>query len=225
MFHSRSDWTAAGFDVFDRSHENKIMVARHPMLEGLLVKKYSDSAPAEEQLANYQARVLGANLLQAFVRDHGLTRIVVPDKQIIELPPVFIRADQRSHVLVVQRLDILSPDDSIAAYRRVDPMALRELCFVLFHFRGLDSIVDNVPLTSDGRIAFIDTEKWSRGRKRPYMRHLRQHLSGAGRRLASKFFSLLKEGLALNLDEPCSYEGTYEDGDDDEAWPSPATPA
>ena len=45
-------------------------------------EKYSDAdAPAEEQLANYQARVLGAELLRSFIRDRKLTRIVVPDKQ------------------------------------------------------------------------------------------------------------------------------------------------
>lgn len=219
MFRSCSDWAAEGFDVVERSNAKKIMVAAHDRCPGVLFKKYSDDAPADEQLANYQARVLGADLLRSFVRDRGLARVVVPQKQIVELPGHF-----RSHVLVVERLDILSPDDSIAAYRRVDPAVLRELCYVLFHFRGLDSIVDNVPLTTDGRIAFIDTENWQRGRKRPYMRHLRDCLSSDGKNFARNFLLQLKEGRDLSLNDPCSFAAGSVD-DDSSSWPTPSMPA
>lgn len=220
MFRSRSAWAAEGFDVVERSDAKKIMVGSHPRLPGILFKKYSDDAPSDRQLANYQARVLGADLLRSFVRERELVRVVVPQKQIVELSGRF-----ESHILAVERLDILSPDDSIAAYRRVDPVVLRELCYVLFHFRGLDSIVDNVPLTTDGRIAFIDTENWQRGRKRPYLRHLRDCLSAAGKNFARMFFLQLKEGRDLRLGEPCTYDNAEAVDDDSSSWPLPAVPA
>src|SRR5436190_10650913 len=39
-------------------------VARHPSVQGLLFKKYSDEVPEKEQLKNYERRVEGAGRLR-----------------------------------------------------------------------------------------------------------------------------------------------------------------
>jgi hypothetical protein len=91
-------------------------------------------------------------------------------------------------VLVVEEIDVLTVKEIGNRYRTIDEAILRELCLVLFRFRGLDSIIDNVAFTTDGKLAFIDTEHWYGGLRRPYLRHIRRFLSSDNRRLAKKLF-------------------------------------
>ena len=187
MFTSRRGWAAAGFTVFDRHDETRIMVARHADLPGLLFKKYS-SAVSVDECKNYDARVEGADRLRTFIADRDLKHVVVPNKWILDLPANHGRCE---HVLLVEQLDLVSVSEVGHLYRTIADELLRELCLVLFHFRGLDSIIDNVPFTTGGKLAFVDTEHWYGGRRRPYLRYIRRYLSQENRRHAEELFRLL----------------------------------
>ena len=184
MFASRRDWAAAGFTVFERHDETRVMVARHASVPGRLFKKYS-SAVSVDQCRNYDARVEGAGRLRAFIAQHDLKHVVVPNKRVLDLPANHGRCE---HVLLVEQLDLVSVSESERQYRTIADARLRELCLVLFHFRGLDSIIDNVPFTTGGKLAFIDTEHWYGGRRRPYLLYIRRFLSSENRRRAKKLF-------------------------------------
>ena len=160
------------------------MVARHASVPGWLFKKYS-STVSVDQCKNYDARVEGADRLRTFIAKHELKHVVVPDKQILDLPANHGRCE---HVLLVEQLDLVSVSESERLYRTIADALLRELCLVLFHFRGLDSIIDNVPFTTGGKLAFIDTEHWYGGRRRPYLRYIRRCLSTENRRRAKRLF-------------------------------------
>lgn len=221
MFDSRRDWADAGFSVLERAHEARIMVARHPDVPGVLFKKYSN-AVSVDQRKNYASRVEGSQRLTAFIREHGLEHVVVPDKRAIDLPVVFDTHGEEAQVLVVDQFDLVTPDETRALYGSIDPVVLRELCFVLGTFRGLDSIVDNVTFTTGGKVAFIDTEHWYGGRRRPYLRYIRNHLSVESRKLAKKMFRRLRAGEeslgALNGE----VQGEGDDvRDQSSSWPRP----
>jgi hypothetical protein len=210
MFESRRDWTAAGFTVFDRHDETRIMVARHATAPGLLFKKYS-RAVTVNQCKNYDARVEGADRLRALIAKHDLKHVVVPRKWIIDLPPDHGVCE---HVLVAEHLDLVHVNEIGKQYRAIDDNRLRELCFVLFHFRGLDSIIDNVSFTKEGKLAFIDTEHWYGGKRRPYLRYIRRHLSRDNRRRAKQLFRRLERG-APRLDD-----GGFSEEEDTSSWSS-----
>jgi hypothetical protein len=193
MFVSRRAWSAAGFRVSERADNGKIMVAAHPSVPGLLFKKYNDDTAQRDQEANYRRRIEGAGRLRAFVDRHLLRRVIIPRKRLLELPHPFSRRDP-SHILVVERLDLLSDEQTRAAYYGIDPGILQELCVVLFHFRGMDSSAKNVPFVTDGRIAFIDTEHWDRASNKAYLHQVGEHLSVDRRKLAKKIFDRLKDG-------------------------------
>lgn len=188
MFTSRQAWGAAGFRVLDRSDNRKIMVASHPSVSGFLFKKYSDAMGQKDQLANYNRRVAGADQLRDLVNNRSLLHVAVPRKQIIKLPY------PRSYILVVEQFNLLNDEQTRAAYRDIDPGILRELCLVLFHFRGMDSSAKNIPITADGRIAFIDTEHWDRGSNKDYLYQISSYLSADRRKLAGKIFDQLDDG-------------------------------
>lgn len=197
MFDSRSAFRAAGFDVFERSSDNTIMVGNHKSAPGYLFKKYSNALSLKDQLKNYEQRIKGARRLMELVDDHHFKRIAVPRKWLYELPRAFSVRKRLSYVLVVERLPIL--DDSVRTYERIDKDTLRELCTVVFAFPGLDSNTGNVPMTDDGRVAFIDTEHWDRyskghkKRDKPYLRHIHKYLSDERLRFADKVFEKLED--------------------------------
>ena len=211
MFDSRRAWSSAGFDVINRSGTGKIMVARHPSAQGLLFKKYTSDIGQRDQNANYKRRLEGAKRLRSFVTKHRLASIAVPHKWLLELPRPFSRS---AHVLVAEQLELLSDDQTKAAYRKIDPNVLADLCVVLFHFRGMDSIAKNLPFCADGRIGLVDTEHWDRGTSKSYLHRVGEYLDKDRKALAKKIFGQLEDGDEVNV-------GAHKPGDfDDEATSS-----
>lgn len=189
MFKSNSAWQKAGFEVRGRGERSDIMVASHPSTPGVLFKKYSKKIRLKDQRRNYQKRIKGADKLRALIAAQQLTRIIVPQKQLHELPSRFSRKDESAHVLVVDRLDLLDGSDSKQQYGQLDDEGLRQLCVVLCAFSGLDSGVRNLPFTSGGQIAFVDTERWESDREREVpLRHIRAYLSDDQRAFVDRIF-------------------------------------
>jgi hypothetical protein len=213
MFNSRQAWGAAGFRVFDRANNGKIMVAQHPSVQGLLFKKYSSDMSQKDQLKNFERRIKGANRLRSFIDKQRLRHVVVPRKWLLELPRALSRKES-SHVLVVEQLDLLSDEQTKASYYRIDPDTLKELCVVLFHFRGMDSNAKNIPFVADGRIAFIDTEHWDRDSSKSYLHHVGEYLTAQQRKLSKKIFSRLKDGEDVDVGDFGDEEDTSDSYDD-----------
>ena len=161
MFDSRKAFHAAGFDVRQAASHN-IMVGTHPSETRYLFKKYCSGVSLDEQEENYRDRLWGARKIQQLVDRHRLKHLVVPHKFLYRLPDRFERRHHTAYVLVAERLSVLSADESTKRYRTINPEVLDDLCRVLFHFRGFDAAIHNLPFTTDGRIAFIDTESCTR---------------------------------------------------------------
>jgi hypothetical protein len=198
MFDSRKAFRKAGFDVIDREHKDKIMVATHGAAPGYMFKKYSNDTSPKDQLEKYEQRVEGARKVRALIEERRLEHIVVPQKAVIELPREFSSRKSSPHVVIAERLSLSSHSDTKRTYSHIDENVLRDLCVVLHVFPGLDSVVANMPFTKDGKIAFIDTEHWGRRRDRwkesdrPHLRHV--HLSDDRMKFAKKVFKKLEEG-------------------------------
>jgi hypothetical protein len=160
MFDSRKAFTAAGFDVHQAASHN-VMVGTHPTESRYLFKKYCRDVPLDEQEENYRDRLWGARKIQQLIDKHRLRHLVVPHKWLYELPERFSRR-HTTYVLVAERLSVLSADESARRYRTINPEILDDLCRVLFHFRGFDAAIHNLPFTTSGQIAFIDTESCTR---------------------------------------------------------------
>ena len=155
MFGSYSRFEAAGFALVDHA-PHKIMTGSHRRARGYLFKKYDDDKPGKKQIRNYMHRVEGSRLLRSFIAARRFTRVVAPRKWLHELPPAF----PERYLVVAEKIDLVSRDATERAYARIDEDQLRELATILYYFRGLNSTSANLPYTEDGRIAFIDTERW-----------------------------------------------------------------
>jgi len=207
-FESLKDWKRAGFQPL-REKEGKIFVLRHEDIDRYLFKKYGsrNERSADEQLENYQYRVAGSALLRGHIVRSNLRHVVASKKWLCELPaePGARGEGKSPHVLVVERQMILGPEESQDRYRHLDAETARELCTLLFAFRGLDMTEfpsRNAPFTREGTIAFIDTEhvrigsKKLRSRRRYYQKYV-DVLFSKHRRLADDMWRQLAQGANL----------------------------
>lgn len=155
MFRSFDHFSDAGFSLVAHA-PHKIMSGKHKRAKDYLFKKYNNARPSKKQLKNYMRRIEGSRLLRAFIAERNLQQVVAPRKWLYELPESF----PERYLLVVDRLDLMSDDATLRKYQRIRKDQMHELALVLFYFRGLNSWTKNLPFTDDGKVAFIDTERW-----------------------------------------------------------------
>lgn len=143
-----------------------IIVAAHPHLEGYRLKIYLHDFHAPEW-GLFLTRIRGAEVIRETIRRHHLQPYLkVPHKWLYPVhPDADIPADSlvlKHFVLVVEDAEPLDRDDNFVCYRDVvDKRQLKALYTVLSELLLIDSIyVDNIPVCSDGRIAFVDTEHY-----------------------------------------------------------------
>jgi hypothetical protein len=189
MFDSFDSFSSEGFRLVEHS-ENKIMSGSHKRARGYLFKKYNNDKPSKKQLKNYMRRIEGARLLRSFIAEHGFQHVVAPQKWLYELPSSF----PEPYLLVVEYLDLVSREDTESSYDRIDKAQLRELATILYYFRGLNSTAANLPFTEDGKIAFIDTERWHHDKD--YLRKVGDRLSEDRRALAEDVYEELRRQRA-----------------------------
>lgn len=184
MFQSPEHLNLAGFHVVNINKVRRgFMVASHPTIKKYLIKKFQCDTPRKEEVRNYLQRIEGARALREFIKLNKLQHIVVPRKWLYRLPIQFSDPEKgkKSYVLIAEKIDICSGgkdvDGEIAKrYQDIDFDVLRELCIVVYYFRGLDSGLQNMPFTYQNQIAFIDTEHWEQNRYE-FLRYVMPHLS------------------------------------------------
>jgi hypothetical protein len=191
MFYGRNEFVAAGFDVLKQAASHNIMVGSHPSAPGYLFKKYSRDVSLDEQEENYRTRVRGAEKIRQVIDRYRLRNLVVPRKWMYALPKSFGSRRDDAYVLVVDRIDIVSVDESVKRYRDIQPAVLEDLCRVLFEFRGFDAAIHNLRFTTTGQIALIDTESWDRSPRSGtrVFRRIDEELTREARRRVERTFA------------------------------------
>ena len=198
MFNSCKRFSKEGFTVYEKGRKNGVMVASHPSLSNFLVKKYENKFSHEDQLKNFLCRINGARILNDFIKLNNFKHITVAQKWLYPLPEAFSdsQTGERAYVLIVEKLPIRSGGDhsqeNIARmYAAINKETLKELCTVLYYFRGLDSDWDNLPFTYQNQIAFVDTENWEDDRQE-YLLKLKVFLSEENQKYAEEIFEDLR---------------------------------
>ncbi len=191
---SRELLEEAGFSLYSHNHRG-ICIAEHPELPGYLIKLFINDAPREFTLNNFMSRIEGANQLREFIKKNKLTKIVVPQKQLYTL-------QDGTPLLVVEKMDIIDSTSELEeAYASIDLDLLEELCKVVKRFRGLDSILKNMPFTRDGKIAFIDTEKWKSPRS-GFLHYVRPLLDDEQNEVVSRYYENAVDSYLMPKEHP-----------------------
>lgn len=157
----------AGFQSIFYREGRGILIVRHPELKNYLVKLYLDNETFSEW-TRWARRVRGARFIQSVLDENKRKYrryFKVPRKWIYILPK-----DKRGDVDYPRESVLLVDDMNL-----VDKETIRTLYNVLWTYKGLDALyvilkktgysdghIDNLPFTTDHKIAFIDTELTNR---------------------------------------------------------------
>lgn len=161
----------AGFQKAKPRKFTNLIVTKHPAIPGYIFKLYLDAQRHHKETPEYAywiARVQGANLVRQYIYDHFLEdRFKVPAKWIYELPASCREEGYavKNFILVEEDMALLSDEQNKELWKSnfVTFSLLQELYGIL-HTVGLYDAAkpDNIPFSTDGKIAFIDTQTFGK---------------------------------------------------------------
>jgi hypothetical protein len=177
---------AAGFSCTKPRKHTRLIIAKHALLPNYIFKLYLDIQDYHGDKPEYHfwiLRIRGAEKIREAIHNRCLDRLFkVPKKWIYLLPQSNYSRGQEYYpklsILVEEDMNIFSDEENRALWKgnTVTPLLLLEL-HGLIKEAGLNDCLkpDNVPFSTDGRIAFIDTQSF--GAKQIPYKKLARHLS------------------------------------------------
>lgn len=154
----------AGFIPLISINKDKIVVARHPLLKGYIIKTYLDKYPVNKRhdpdwlwLAR---RCTLAKKIASVIEKRHLKNFTVPKKW---LYPIAKTEDYKNQhrinaLLIEEEMPILSHAENKAAWENISYDALDELADIILYAGGKSYRPDNVWITANSKFAIIDTE-------------------------------------------------------------------
>lgn len=160
----------AGFELNKHSHWTNVVVAQHNRLKGFLLKLYTDDQIGIDEVPLLVKRIIGADVVREIVNRYELVDLFkVPQKWLYPLPNLNendsgdSEYQRRNFILVVEDMHIL-PSKSNKKMWKSNALSKKQLFYLhqILSQGGLcDSVyVDNIPFSTDLKIAFIDTEHY-----------------------------------------------------------------
>lgn len=158
--------TNGGFSVIAIQKKSSIIVVRHPLIPGYVLKIYRDSNPyGRDRIPGWECltkRCENAKAIRQIINKYKFRHLTLPYKWLYILPldPVPSRKKHQPIVLLATDMDIENPEISSEAWRtRITPSHLNELYILLKKGYGSVLLPENLPLTKQGTFAIIDTER------------------------------------------------------------------
>lgn len=168
---SEENFEKAGFDKPRMRKPTNIVIGRHSRFKDYIFKVYLDTQPPLCEWDNWVKRIEGARAIQACLDRHGFCHFSVPKKWIYPLPldpspPESPHFHRKNFILIVEKMDILPSKSNLKAFKeKITSEILQELYTILTDEGLIDSVYpDNIPFTTCGKLAFIDTEHRYPGR-------------------------------------------------------------
>ncbi len=177
-------FTQAGFKWKKVQPRSFIIVARHPLLEGYVVKVSLDNElrrkKGKPEWQWFALRCEGAEKIAKIIKKKEIRHFVVAKKWIYPLPPEPAPPStseySRKYVLLLaQDMNLVSKTENLNLWKtKITAGHLKELFKIISRANGSSYRADNIPFTTSGKIAFIDTEYPDR---KPDYKSIRHFLS------------------------------------------------
>ncbi len=158
----------AGFEILFIRPATYICIARHVLLPGYLLKVYLDDElrqreghPSWRWLVN---RCKGADNIRKLIKKKKLQYFAVPDKWIYPLPLTSNNFPQPV-ILLVTDMNLAKPYETKWAWKNATKKQLNELFCILSYGYSSTDLLQNIPLSKDGKFVCIDTEHPKRKQK------------------------------------------------------------
>lgn len=174
----------AGFSIIAEGPRSHVLVTRHSLLPGYLVKAHLDTELRKKRKKEswywFAMRCQGAAKVRQVIQKYRLKHFVVADKWIYPLPaepspPRSIKYTRHLAVLLVTDMDLAPDTQNYQAWRSIITREhLDELYLIISRAKGSSYRPDNIAYTNHNQFAFIDTEYPS---QTPDFKNIRKFLS------------------------------------------------
>lgn len=161
----------AGFDIPMRRQPHHPHICRHERLPGYIFKVFFDSHEYFKRKTEYEnwiSRVQGRIIVNNLITSHKYQKYFkCPQKWIYPLPENPAPPDgflRKNYILVEEDMNLISADENYKMWG--SPVVTKELIDALYFIimeAGMEDCArpDNIPFSTDGKIAFIDTETFN----------------------------------------------------------------
>ena len=178
VLYDTASMEAAGFDALPPQHHTQMIVAKHPELEGYVIKAYLDVQDYyQDKVEEYFwiKRVRGAKLIREYLKEQQFDHLFkVPQKWLYLLPdkpsPPKICLRKR-FILIAEDMELYDQEENEKAWgsERVTKEFLAAFYRITTELKLLDSSKpDNCSFSRDGKAAFVDTELYLKGEVKYY---------------------------------------------------------
>ncbi len=163
---SKQTFEKAGFKpIYERKPTN-IIIGKHALLKGYILKLFLDTQPKWAEWKNWIDRIEGSRVIKEAIKVNKLKYFDVPKKWIYPLPKNsdLDYPNAKHFILVVEDMGLLSGAENKKAFKeKMTTKMLNELFLLLSTCGLLDSVyIDNIPFNKSGKICFIDTEHYQK---------------------------------------------------------------
>jgi len=164
---NEKEFRKAGFEIISNNTLSRVVVARHPAIQGYLLKVYLFENPhhrlGESSAEGLVMRCEGAETIKKFISKKNIRHFSVPQKYLYILPDYAIALPQTAKfhplILVVEDMKIADFTTSAQIWRDgITHHHLEELYYLLSQGGGSTFLPGNIPYAKDKKFAFIDTE-------------------------------------------------------------------
>jgi hypothetical protein len=157
---------AAGFKIIGKKMSDKALVARHPKIPGYIIKLYLDDHFGMNDHYFLVNRLIGAAITRNAIQTYGYQKyFVVPHKWLYilpELPNPVPGSERKNFVVIAEELNIVDGEKNEYFFRKKMNAYMLEALYHMISIHGLSDAVfiKNIPFTKDGKLAFLDTERF-----------------------------------------------------------------
>ncbi len=140
------------------------LVAEHELLPGWIIKAIPDKGSYKSSILSDRlnvGRVPCAKQIQRVIYKFGIAGFVVPQKFLYKLPRSTGPINDTNTVVIAQKLDLHDEQANRLRWRNLTVAREDALLLIIAKVGFMDMTIPNVVFTTDGDMAFIDTEpRW-----------------------------------------------------------------
>lgn len=140
------------------------LVAEHELLPGWVIKALPDSGSYKTSFLSDTLNVGRAHCaykIQKLINKYGIEGFVVPQKFLYQLPHLRGQINDTNTVVIAQKLDLVDDEHNKQLWGAISVDTEDALLFIVERVGFMDMTIPNVVFTTDGDMAFIDTEpRW-----------------------------------------------------------------
>lgn len=158
----------AGFIKPKQGRHTGVIVTKHKKLKGYVIKLLSDENPDMAEWVNMVLRIKGAKIIQDAIDKHGYQYLFkVPKKWIYPLPAEPSPPEnhyRKNFILIAEDMRVYKKPNNLMHWKESMTGKKLKAIYTLITELGLDDSIYpwNIPFSKDGKMAFVDTERFYR---------------------------------------------------------------